>query len=151
MGGLKNISRVVLFFILLITGILGYNVSKVEFNYDFEEFFPTDDPETKFFEEHRHRFESDNDFVFIAFQNEPNVFDFQFLMFDLHSRTQFYLSLSISICDFLVCNSIKKYWNVNFFWTQFKSIEIECESLLLFSNAIFSSLDISDVHFAVMI
>ena len=80
MGGLKNISKVTLVIVLFITVILTYFGSKVTFDYDFESFFPSDDEETEFFDKHRRRFETDNDFIFIAFKNKPSVFDKAFLL-----------------------------------------------------------------------
>lgn len=79
MGGLKNIARVTLLGVLIVSTILLFQVPSVGFDYDFEKFYPEDDPETQFFEEHRQRFESDNDFVFIALRHEGGVFDQDFL------------------------------------------------------------------------
>lgn len=64
---------------MLISIFLAYKVSQVEFDYDFEAFFSKTDDETEFFEEHRRRFETDNDFIFIALANKPSVFDQDFL------------------------------------------------------------------------
>lgn len=64
---------------MLISIFLAYKVSQVEFDYDFEAFFSKTDDETEFFEEHRKRFETDNDFIFIALANKPSVFDQDFL------------------------------------------------------------------------
>lgn len=49
------------------------------FDYDFENFFPQDDPETAFFQRYRSYFESDNDYVIIALENDGGVFDPDFL------------------------------------------------------------------------
>ncbi|MCG8577328.1 MAG: MMPL family transporter [Flavobacteriales bacterium] len=80
MGGLKNISRVGLVVVLAISAFLGFQVQNVKFDYDFEKFFPEDDPETQFFFEHRERFETDNDFIFIALRKEEGVFNTDFLL-----------------------------------------------------------------------
>jgi len=77
--GLRKFSKVTLIVVLLISLFFGYHVKDIRFDYDFEAFFPLDDPETKFFEEHRQRFESDNDFIFIAIKNDPSVFNKNFL------------------------------------------------------------------------
>lgn len=79
LGGLKFISRAALLVVVTITSVFGYFVTKVEFNYDFESFFAKDDPETEFFENHRKRFESDNDFIFVAFRRDDGVFEQNFL------------------------------------------------------------------------
>lgn len=49
------------------------------FNYDFENFFASDDPELAFYNEFRSVFENDNDYLLIALGNEPDVFDGHFL------------------------------------------------------------------------
>lgn len=41
------------------------------FNYDFEQFFPQDDPDLAFYQKYEKDFESDNDYLLIAIQN-PN-------------------------------------------------------------------------------
>ncbi len=51
----------------------------LKLDYDFEKFFPLNDSETDFFLEHRAKFESDNDFLLIAIENKPTVFDRTFL------------------------------------------------------------------------
>lgn len=56
-----------------------FQYSKLRIDYDFEKFFPVDDPETDFFRSFRQRFETDNDFVFIALENEAGVFEAEFL------------------------------------------------------------------------
>ena len=61
------------------TTFFGVQLADVKFDYDFEKFFPIDDPETKFFFEHRAKFESDNDFLLIAIENKKGIFDLNFL------------------------------------------------------------------------
>lgn len=56
-----------------------YYLSNLKFDYDFEKFFPTDDPETAFFIKHRKNFESDNDFLMIAIERKRGVYDLNFL------------------------------------------------------------------------
>jgi len=77
--GIKKFSKVTLVVVLITSVLLGYFAKDIRFDYDFEAFFPEEDPETKFFQEHRHRFESDNDFIFIALKNEPSIFQYDFL------------------------------------------------------------------------
>ncbi len=77
--GILKFSKVSLVIVLLITLFLGFQIKDLKFDYDFEAFFPPDDPETQYFEEHRKRFESDNDFIFIVARNEPTVFNHVFL------------------------------------------------------------------------
>lgn len=75
----KKISKLVLIIGTCISAFFLYNVTKISFDYDFEAFFAENDPATEFLAEHRERFETDNDFVFIALENEGSVFDQQFL------------------------------------------------------------------------
>ncbi len=56
-----------------------YFALKIEFDYDFEKFYPTDDSETEFFLDYREKFESDNDFLLIAIENEDGIYDLDFL------------------------------------------------------------------------
>ncbi|MEX1001176.1 MAG: MMPL family transporter [Crocinitomicaceae bacterium] len=79
MGDLKKRAKVAVIGVLIVSALFAYKASGVEFDYDFEAFFSENDPETKFFEKHRKRFETDNDFIFIALQHEPSVFDQTFL------------------------------------------------------------------------
>ncbi len=70
-----------------LTAFLGYKALGTEFDYDFEKFFPVNDKETDFFFEHREQFESDNDFLMIAVENDEGVFDKEFLQeFDKFTR-----------------------------------------------------------------
>lgn len=77
--GILKYSKISLLVVFLITLFLGFQIKNLGFDYDFEAFFPPNDPETKYFEEHRKRFESDNDFIFIVARNEPTVFNHAFL------------------------------------------------------------------------
>lgn len=65
--------------VLLISIFFAYKITKVEFDYDFEAFFSETDTETEFFDKHRKRFETDNDFVLIALINDKSIFDQEFL------------------------------------------------------------------------
>lgn len=77
--GILRFSKVSLVIVFLITLFLGIQIKDLKFDYNFEAFFPPDDPETQYFEDHRRRFESDNDFIFIVARNEPTVFNHAFL------------------------------------------------------------------------
>jgi len=56
-----------------------WHAVQIGLDYDFEKFYPTDDPETEFFNDYREKFESDNDFLLIAIENEGGIFDLDFL------------------------------------------------------------------------
>lgn len=79
LGNIKKIAWITLLGVLIISTLFVFTASRVRFDYDFEAFFSQTDPETKYFFEHRSRFETDNDFIFIALENEPSIFDIDFL------------------------------------------------------------------------
>ena len=73
MGNYKKISKLVLVVVGILTLFFGFFSRNLKFDYDFESFFAQNDPDTEFFNEHRDRFESDNDFIFISLENEGGV------------------------------------------------------------------------------
>ena len=72
-------SKFTLVFLLLVSSFLGYRASKLEFDYDFEKFFPQEDEDLSFFKDYREVFENDNDFILIGLRNEAGLFDQAFL------------------------------------------------------------------------
>lgn len=71
--------RFVLFiFFLLACGAL-YFASRLRFDYDFEKFFPDNDPALPFFHEHRKTFGFDNEFILVAIENKKGIFEKDFL------------------------------------------------------------------------
>lgn len=77
----KKISRVVLICLSAISAFLLFKVWDIRFDYDFEAFFAEGDEATEFLAEHRQRFETDNDFVFISLERgDQSVFDHDFLL-----------------------------------------------------------------------
>ena len=46
-----------------LTTFLGYKISDLKFDYDFEKFFPADDSDADYFYTHRDKFEYDNNFI----------------------------------------------------------------------------------------
>lgn len=76
---LRNISKIVLLALFILTAISAFLASRLGFDYDFENFFPQNDPETEFFRSFRYHFESDNDFIIVAIDNEGGVFNSHFL------------------------------------------------------------------------
>jgi predicted RND superfamily exporter protein len=75
---IKKNSRLVLIGMTLVSVFFLFQIPKIGFDYDFEAFFAEDD-ETKFLNSHRQRFETDNDFVFVALENKAGVFNQAFL------------------------------------------------------------------------
>ena len=52
-------------------GWMAWQALGLQFNYDFEQFFPADHPETTFYREFRETFGGDNDFLIVGFEGEP--------------------------------------------------------------------------------
>lgn len=75
----KRVSRWVLALIGAWTVVSIVLALQLGFDYNFENFFPQDDPETEFFQSYRSLFESDNDYIIIALENHDGVFDPDFL------------------------------------------------------------------------
>lgn len=63
-----------------ITIVLGIALRNVRLDYDFEKFFPTSDPELDRYQAFRDRFGNDNDFLLVAAEHKPSVFDQAFLV-----------------------------------------------------------------------
>ncbi|MFM7309618.1 MAG: efflux RND transporter permease subunit, partial [Flavobacteriales bacterium] len=72
-------SWVVIIVILLLSLGSVWTITGMKFSYDFEAFFPQDDPETDFYLAFRETFERDNDFYIIALENPSGVFQYDFL------------------------------------------------------------------------
>lgn len=75
----KKLSIIIIAGIFLVTGIAAALSSKLEFDYDFEHFFPQNDPDLEFFLEYRKIYENDNDYVLISIGNKEGIFNANFL------------------------------------------------------------------------
>lgn len=75
----RRTSIIVITAVVLVTLTCGWLISGLKFSYDFEAFFPKDDPETEFYLQLRDRFETDNDFFIVALENDGSVFQADFL------------------------------------------------------------------------
>ena len=75
----KRKAWAILSIVFLLTVFLSSGLKELRFDYDFEKFFPSDDPESIFFRAHRKKFESDNDFLLIAIERKKGVFNRNFL------------------------------------------------------------------------
>lgn len=54
-------------------------MSNLVFDYNFEHFFPTNDPDLEFYLDYRDRFATDNDFFLVGLENDEGVFQEDFL------------------------------------------------------------------------
>lgn len=75
----KIISYISLSLVIIITSLSVYELRKIKFNYDFESFFPVNDPDLDVYLKFRKTFEYDNEFVLIAIENKKGVFQKDFL------------------------------------------------------------------------
>jgi len=66
------------FFVLLALASM-FLLPQLNFMFNFEQFFPQGDPDLEFFQEFIDEFESDDNFLLVAFHNEPSIFDTAFL------------------------------------------------------------------------
>ena len=76
----KLLSAFVLIGVALFTFVCLISLQSLQFDYNFEKFYPKDDVETKFFKNHREMFSSDNDFLLVAVKNDAGVFQKDFLL-----------------------------------------------------------------------
>jgi len=64
---------------ILWTIICGFSALNLKFAFDFEQFFPQGDEDLEFFKAFIEEFETDDNFLLIAVENKPDVFDSVFL------------------------------------------------------------------------
>ena len=75
----KKIARWALILLSVITCIQLYFITQLKFDYDFESYFPQDDPDIKFFLEFRDKFENDSDFLLLGIKNNSSIYNKDFL------------------------------------------------------------------------
>jgi uncharacterized protein len=84
--------------------VSGYYVSRLQFSFDFEQFFPEGDEDLEFFRDFIKEFESDDNFMLVAVKRKDGVFDQSFLErfhdFTLESRNLPYVVESQSLTKF---------------------------------------------------
>lgn len=75
--------RLLSFFSLFLVAVLTigsvFALRTIRFDYDFESFFPTNDPDLDTYLQFRKTFEYDNEFVLLAIENQKGIFDSTFL------------------------------------------------------------------------
>lgn len=65
--------------VIIVTALSLYELRKISFDYDFESFFPVDDPDLPVYQSFRDTFEYDNEYVLLAIYNEQGNFEPGFL------------------------------------------------------------------------
>ncbi len=92
----------ILFGILSVVSI--YGLFHLKFSFDFEQFFPENDPDLEFFREFIDDFETDDNFLIIAVEREDGVFEQDFLEnfhdFTLNTKRLPYVQESQSLTKF---------------------------------------------------
>ena len=74
----KRSSILIIIALVIFTGLAGISASLLEFDYDFENFFPQNDPDLDYFLEYRETFENDNDYVLISVGDKKGIFNTTF-------------------------------------------------------------------------
>ncbi|HET6243058.1 MAG: MMPL family transporter [Bacteroidetes bacterium] len=75
----KLYSRIFLVITFVITVVSAIIATGLKFDYDFESFFPVNDPDLDYYQEFRRNFENDNDYILIGISNKASIFDQYFL------------------------------------------------------------------------
>lgn len=75
----KRSSILIIISLVIFTSLAAISASHLEFDYDFEHFFPQNDPDLDYFLEYRETFENDNDYVLISIGNKHGIFNPTFL------------------------------------------------------------------------
>lgn len=75
---LKYRGPIISFFVILAI-ISGYYSTQLKFSFSFEQFFPKGDPDLEYYKNFTKDFEADDNFLLIAVENQPTVFDSAFL------------------------------------------------------------------------
>ncbi len=75
---LKFRKPIIVLFILMSTFSV-YFGTQLKFSFSFDQFFPKGDPDLEFYKKFSKEFESDDNFLLLAIENKPTVFDSSFL------------------------------------------------------------------------
>ncbi len=75
----RKYAKAALWAVGLLTLIFIFFIKNLSFNYNFESFFPTGDPDLDYYMEFREVFENDNDYLLIGLTKRPSLFDRSFL------------------------------------------------------------------------
>ncbi len=76
---LKRFLSITMIVLLAMTAWLVYSCKDLEFDYNFEHFFPVESDDAEFFYQFREKFGSDNEFIIIAVERPNGIFDKAFL------------------------------------------------------------------------
>ncbi len=76
----KSLHTLVIIIAIAFTVLCGLQLKNLQFDYDFEAFFPNEDNELETYQNHRNRFEWDNEFVLLGLENKQGIFKKDFLV-----------------------------------------------------------------------
>lgn len=76
---MKKWARLIIVYITILTGYFVFELQNLEFDYDYEKYFPKEDNSMKVFEKYRDEYGDDSDFLLIAVGNGEKLFDLNFL------------------------------------------------------------------------
>lgn len=76
---LRSLAKGTLVVLFGLTVFLGWRLTQIGFDYDFENFFPVNDPATTYYLEFRERFTTDNDFLIVGIERANGIDDQAFL------------------------------------------------------------------------
>lgn len=71
--------KTLLFFFAILTGILLYQLQYLDFDYDYEKYFPQSDDSKIHYEEFKEQYGTDSDFLLIGIENNKGLFQKSFL------------------------------------------------------------------------
>ena len=76
---LKRFLNYAMLVLIGLTAWLVYSFKDLEFDYNFEHFFPVESDDADFYYQFREQFGSDNEFILIGLKHAPHVYDIDFL------------------------------------------------------------------------
>ncbi len=76
----KTLAWLIIASVLALTVGAAYQITKLRFDYEFENFFPAGDSSLDFYHDYMDKFSSDVDFVLVALRNEDGIFQEDFLL-----------------------------------------------------------------------
>ncbi|MEO9804838.1 MAG: MMPL family transporter [Reichenbachiella sp.] len=75
----KRTSIIFILLTLAVLGLLASQLSKLQFDYELENFFPKNDPDLSYYQKFSKTFGYDNDYLLLGFQSKNGVFNKEFL------------------------------------------------------------------------
>jgi uncharacterized protein len=75
----KKYAKIAILSVFILTLFFIWHTKNLKFDYNFENFFPTGDPELEYFLNYREKFENDNDYLLIGLENQDGIFRADFL------------------------------------------------------------------------